>query len=301
MLSMKEKLKFYFLNKLIYKSLMKTSQLYDLKKQLEDLEAKLNIGVPIVIKEIDNTHVHELEQKIKELKEIQNLSQRVKLNVGGQKFETTLNTLMSVKETLFYNVIICKKLDITKEIFIDRNPELFVHIMDFIRTKKFNIKKFQRNELIQLKEDAEYYEVHELEKVLNIIKSQETKFIKIQVSSFYANVGQTNVEVLHDKDLTTGICTNSPGWMTLELEDISYFEEMDIGGFTGASDWNYSTGYGAGAIISTSLDGHIYTDVGAVPSGFGNQILTTKLIRSKAKFIKIVGISWLGIGYIKIK
>uniref|UniRef100_A0A6B2LF59 Potassium channel tetramerisation-type BTB domain-containing protein n=1 Tax=Arcella intermedia TaxID=1963864 RepID=A0A6B2LF59_9EUKA len=43
------------------------------------------------------------------------------------------------------------------EYFIDRNPKLFIHILDFLRTGKVNTKGFTEDDHLKLKEDLDYY------------------------------------------------------------------------------------------------------------------------------------------------
>ena len=44
----------------------------------------------------------------------------VYLDIGGKKFQTKIDTLLSIKDTLFYKLILDGKLNLKEEIFIDR-------------------------------------------------------------------------------------------------------------------------------------------------------------------------------------
>jgi hypothetical protein len=67
----------------------------------------------------------------------------VNLNVGGQHFSTTLSTL-SVKGENFFTALLSQRFDSQKDkkgrFFIDRSPDLFVVILDFLRTGKLTLR-----------------------------------------------------------------------------------------------------------------------------------------------------------------
>ena len=180
---------------------------------------------------------------------------------------------------------------------------MFPVILDYFRKQEFNIKRFTKDELSELREEAVYYEVLPLENILGE-ETKDIKYIDMEVSSFYMQenliVGQTTPDVLLDKNLQTGVCTNSPGKMILELNKLAIINQIEIGGFTGKSDWAYDGGYGSGAIISTSTDKVSWKNVGSVPNGFGTTIIKFSVTQSSAKWIKLEGTSWLGIGYLKL-
>ncbi|MDP2435484.1 MAG: hypothetical protein Q8P67_07060 [archaeon] len=63
----------------------------------------------------------------------------VTLNVGGRRFETTLATLRSQPGSLLaekFSEESLKKVDATKALFIDRNPDAFESVLEFLRTRK---------------------------------------------------------------------------------------------------------------------------------------------------------------------
>jgi hypothetical protein len=91
----------------------------------------------------------------------------IKINVGGKLFATKLETLLSVKNTLFFKLILCEKFDLTKEIFIDRSPRFFSVILDYLRYKKISFERFSETELIDLKYEADFYEIGTISDYLN--------------------------------------------------------------------------------------------------------------------------------------
>jgi hypothetical protein len=275
---------------------MNMSQISSLKSQLEELEKKLTVD-KVVYEERESKNA-EMETRAKEIMAQQD--NIVRLNVGGKKFATTLETLNSARDTLFWSMIYTKKFDLTKEIFFDRNPEMFPYILDYLRYKKLNLKRFTPEELQILADDVEYYQLLDLEKILCVI-TKEITILKMEVSSFYPNIGSTDFKVLNDKSLQTGVCTNSPGWIIFELDAIHRIKEMQIGGFTGDSGWIYSAGYGSGGGIETSMDKTKWDNVGTIPTGFGQTIVTVPLRETIGKYIKLTSTSWLGLGYLKFK
>jgi len=275
-------------------------ELNSLKNKLEHIEK--NIVEKVEEIQTKEEKWEELEKKVQEIREIKK-DEIININVGGKKFATKLQTLMNIKDNLFHKLIVSKRFNFKNGIFIDRSPKMFPYILDFFRKQEIKIKRFSKEELEELKEDAIYYEVLPLENLLGDDK-KVIKYLSMEVNEFYNSgseiIGQTNLEVLLDRNLNTGICTNSPGKITLELDKVAEVNQIEIGGFTGKSDWVYENGYGAGATIFTSSDKKNWTNVGCVPSGFGKNIIKFKVVSSTAKWIKIEGTGWLGIGYLKL-
>jgi hypothetical protein len=271
-----------FKEKHLYKALKEHSKLKG-EKDIKEKEDKLNSLIEDLIDPSSENAI-------------------VNINVGGTKFATRKKTLLNVEDNLFYKLIKSNKLDLTKEIFIDRSPVLFPYIIDYLRYKKFDLKDLKPDQFDDLKEEVIYYELLNLENLFENIKNAE--IVKVEVNSFYYEnstlVGSTDYKVLSSNDLTTGICTISPGMMILELNRPILINRMKIGGYIGNGNWINSNGYGAGGIISTSFDKIKWENVGTIPNGFGTQIIKTNLIETTAKYIKFETSDWLGIGYVKV-
>jgi hypothetical protein len=270
--------------------------LSELKSKLEQIEKTLESKIETV--NTIGTKWETYEERVKELREIKE-EDIIQINVGGKKFATRYDTLLSVKDNLFHKIIMSGKMDIRKGIFIDRSPTYFWVILDYLRYQKFNPARFTTDQLIEIKDEVLYYEILTIEGILEKT-TQTLEYVKINVSAWYDGI-PVDAKSLLDPNLNIGVITNSPGWMEVEFNKEVEFENLEIGGFTGKSDWVYSTGYGANGRIQTSRDGKTYNNVGTVPSGFGQTIVPVKVTKSTAKFIKIIGDSWLGIGYLKIK
>lgn len=91
----------------------------------------------------------------------------VNLNVGGKTFTTTKHTLLSVSDT-FFSVLLSGRIPSYKDqsgaIFIDRDPELFSIILNYLRTSKlFNVSE---NNVNILRHEAEFYGITPLVKQL---------------------------------------------------------------------------------------------------------------------------------------
>jgi len=87
---------------------------------------------------------------------------RVKLDVGGQIFATSESTL-SNKKSGFFSAMFSGRWSINKEedgsIFIDRDPLIFGHILNYLRGEEFPISKMGQIELERLKKDKEFYQI----------------------------------------------------------------------------------------------------------------------------------------------
>jgi hypothetical protein len=270
-----------------------------LKQQLLDIEQNLQGNMSILTDKEEK--FKKLDQTAKEILET-NADDIVRLNVGGKKFATTIKTLLNISDTLFYKVIITKSMDLKKEIFFDRTPDMFHYLLDYLRYKKINYDKFTLDELFQLKEESEYFEILPIEQYLEDT-AKEKIIINVEVGAYYYEssnlVGTKDYKVLSDPNLSTGICTVYPSWFLSELNYEHWVEEIEIGGYTGKSDWIYADGYGNGSTVYTSIDKKTWNNVGQVARGFGQTILKFKVAKSKAKYVKFEGNCYFGIGYLR--
>ncbi|XP_013109851.2 BTB/POZ domain-containing protein KCTD3 [Stomoxys calcitrans] len=81
----------------------------------------------------------------------------VNLNVGGQRFSTSRQTLTWIPDTFFTALLsgrISSLKDETGAIFIDRDPSLFSIILNYLRTKEIDVKNC---EIRALRHETEYY------------------------------------------------------------------------------------------------------------------------------------------------
>jgi hypothetical protein len=227
----------------------------------------------------------------------------VKFNVCGKKFQTYIATLLNIKDTFFYKLVVSKKVNLKNEIFISRNPEWFAVILDYLRKKTLNLKRFNRHQLNELRFEAEYYELND---ILNEMGDSylEIEFVKLETSPpFFGNnaiVGTNNLDDISDRNLAKGgIVANTPGKIWIEFNKEWEVDGLEVGGYTGnASYWSYDNG--AGSKIELSVDNNKWEQVGTIPSGYGSNIAKLNFTKQKAKYIRFTSSSYIGIGYLKM-
>jgi hypothetical protein len=275
-------------------------ELNNLKKKLEEIELELEEkGKEITIRE---EKWNQMEKQVDEIIE-KNLEDIVKFNVGGKKFATRKESLLRSKDSLFHKIAVSGRFDFTKEIFFDRSPKVFPIILDYLRGNEIIYTGFSREEAEELLLEAEYYELTEVVDIMQQ-RMKEIDFVQFESNGIFTYnltaVGTNKVEDLKDSSGNKGICTISPGWITIELNNQWEFDEIEIKGYCGNSTAWYP-GNGSGAQIMTSVDKINWKTVGSIPGNFGASIQTVKLTKSLARYIKFSYSSYLGIGYLKIK
>lgn len=90
----------------------------------------------------------------------------ITLNVGGRRFSTSKQTLTWIPDSFFSSLLsgrISSLRDETGAIFIDRDPEAFVPILNFLRTKELDSRGI---DLKVIKHEAEFYGITPLAKRL---------------------------------------------------------------------------------------------------------------------------------------
>jgi len=269
------------------------------KNRLEKIEEQLTTQS----KEIE-TRENKWERIEKNLSYVVNTQgERIRLNIGGSVFSTSVNTLMSIRDSFLARLVESGKINIKEEIFIDRSPSIFPFILDFYRYKVINYKKVGKANMQLLKEDADYYGITEISNYLED-RLKEPVFVKMDFNAPYVykgiTAGTNGVEDIGSKDQTKGICAASPAKIVIEMNAEWDFKEMEIGGWTGNSTIWYADN-GAGAKIFSSSDKIKWTEIGKVPSGFGTKPKTIKLNKvATGKYVKFEHGSYLGIGYLRV-
>uniref|UniRef100_U5EQL8 Putative seta binding protein sb1 n=1 Tax=Corethrella appendiculata TaxID=1370023 RepID=U5EQL8_9DIPT len=97
----------------------------------------------------------------------------VNLNVGGKKFSTSRQTLTWIPDTFFTSLLsgrISSLRDENDAIFIDRDPNLFSIILNYLRTKDIDIKSC---DIRVLRHEAEYYNISPLIKRLLLCEEMD--------------------------------------------------------------------------------------------------------------------------------
>ena len=272
-------------------------ELFSLKDRLDTIEAQLSEQV----KEIEDREEKwkRMDNKIENI--LNSQGEILKFNIGGKVYTISAYLIKSKPDTLFNHLY--NRLGSTEEIFIDRSSKYSKFIINFLKTNEIILSEFKKDELSILKEEANFYNIIELEKSIQD-RLKEVEILSFVFSGEYVFNGKTagtnKIDDIKDKSLTKGICTDSPGWIEFELNSDWEFESIEIGGWKGDSSLWYSDN-GAGASILTSLDKKTWKKVGTIPYGYGNKITTVKLSKSSARYIKFEHSSYLGIGYLYIK
>lgn len=99
--------------------------------------------------------------KLERICHLQN--QKITLNVGGKRFDTSISTLNVEPRSLLAQIAQCIPAGLSEQ-FIDRNPCHFDVILDFLRNPIFssNILPTDRVALRQIYDEASYYGLPDL-------------------------------------------------------------------------------------------------------------------------------------------
>jgi len=100
----------------------------------------------------------------------------INLNVGGQRFSTSRQTLTGIPDTFFSALLsgrISSQKDETGAIFIDRDPELFRVILNFLRNRSLSLGDGGGGGGAALLHEAEYYGISPLVKQLTLCNDLE--------------------------------------------------------------------------------------------------------------------------------
>jgi hypothetical protein len=227
----------------------------------------------------------------------------VTFNVCGKRFQTYIATLVNIKDTFFYKLVVSRKVDLKKPIFLTRSPEWFSIIFDYLRKKSLDIKRFSKKQLNELRFEAEYYELNDILTEMGD-SYLDVEFVRLETSgAYFANnaiVGANTLDDLGDRNLAKGgIIAASPGKILIELNKVWEVDSLEIGGYSGnPSYWSCDNGYGA--TIELSEDNKTWSNIGTIPYGYGSNIQRVSFSKQKALYIKFTYSSYIGIGFLKL-
>ena len=171
----------------------------EIKNDLKGVTDKIeNLGDNLDNK-IEN--LKEREEKFKILdEEAQNIiskqSEVVKFNVSGEHFATRPETLLNVKDSLFYKIVLSKKFDLSKEIFIDRSNKHFGLLLDYLRDSSPDSliskkaaeveKKNKENETENKDKKPEFYDAQKerLVKLFSGLSSEDLEELKFEADYY---------------------------------------------------------------------------------------------------------------------
>ncbi|KAH8381259.1 hypothetical protein KR093_000726 [Drosophila rubida] len=138
-------------------------------------------------------------------------SDLVNLNVGGQRFSTSRQTLTWIPDTFFTALLsgrISSLRDEHNAIFIDRDPTLFSIILNYLRTKDIDIKHC---EIRALRHEAEYYGITPLTKRLALCEDlNHSSCGDVLFYGFLAAPAMPPNDALQQQQQQTAACSMEP-------------------------------------------------------------------------------------------
>jgi hypothetical protein len=184
--------------------------LFILKNRLESIETQLETQLKEI--EFREEKWKKMDDQLEEI--LRSNGEIVKFNIGGKKFHTNKNTLLKEPDSLLARLVESERIDLNEELFFDRNPKYFPYILDYLRHNKFNLKRFKKNEIKELQEEVDYYEVKLMITKITGLKqffneqNTEITFVDFQSNGTYVYNGTTAgtnlVSDLSDKSLSKG-------------------------------------------------------------------------------------------------
>ena len=222
-------------------------ELMNLKSKMESLEEDLT--KQLIDAEVRYKKWFEIDKEVEEMRK--NQTDIITINVGGKLFQTKLDTLLSVKDTFFYKIVVSKRVDIQNELFIDRSYKFFKYILTYLRYQKVNISTLSTIDIEDLQEEANFYEVEGLATYIEEAR-RDLKYVSFEFNGPYTSgstAGTNLIEDLNnfeDRTAMKGICAISPGWIILELNREIEIEKIEVAGWGGNTGlWGVSNGFSA--------------------------------------------------------
>jgi hypothetical protein len=247
--------------------------------------------------------IEELNQKMEYYENLDREAERiikennhfVVLNVSGKKFTTKVGTLLSVKDSFFYHLVLSKKIDyINEEIYLDTEPEIFEIILHFLRSKNLYMSLYDNETRKKIINDFNYYEIHKAPELSNIILSEEIPIIKIENTDPYIIYNYNSIENLTNTDFHKGVACCPNGAITFELEEETEIYSIYMKALN-------SSGWGENAHIKLSKDKINWEYIGEVPNTYHNNIISISVDMIIAKYIQITHNNYFGFGYFVVK
>ena len=182
------------------------SKLENMEKEVYEISEQKPLEEQQQINDTDNTK--RLEDKLEE--SLSTKDQVISLNIGGKIFLTKQATLLAHEGSLFHSIIsknTQENNEPLKELFFDRSPSYFSHVLNFLRTKKISYKKMNKFQREELKNEIEYYGLKELlpsKKNLDI----EWDSVLSKQGMFTVNTDDHRIIRLHSTTCYTHFLTN---------------------------------------------------------------------------------------------
>jgi len=224
---------------------------------------KLNQEAVIITKNLEDTLTN-VSNEAKEWQQIKVklastvVKGKVILDVGGEKYTTSVETLTREKDT-FFTALFSRQWELERDpkddsIFIDRDGKIFTHILAYLRTDILS-KDVMTNEVFRqnLIVEAKYFHLHKLIEILTEAERIDALFIggtllsaeqKKKLSEFCGNT-QQKTELLYkasrdgfDANAFHNRCDNKGPTITIVQSTNNYL----FGGYTSVA-WTSSGSY----------------------------------------------------------
>ncbi|PRP81208.1 K+ channel tetramerization domain-containing protein [Planoprotostelium fungivorum] len=151
--------------------------MYEEEESVDQLLANLSVSLKVMTAWktfIRLTRRQKIENKKRELQEreerwklleqrmdenLAKVSQKITLDVGGKKYTTSKDTLMSIPNTYFTGLLGSGrwKPEADGSYFIDRDRKLFHYVLQLLRTGEMSIETLNERQKMDLKRELEYY------------------------------------------------------------------------------------------------------------------------------------------------
>jgi hypothetical protein len=229
----------------------------------------------------------------------------LKLIIGGKEFITSVRTILSINDNIFYNLILIEDIDFKNGISINRFPTYFPYILTYLRHKTLQIENIPRQLLHKIKEDALFYEVIPLVELIEF-ELNKFKVVAVEASGQYfynnASISNNRLENISNTQIKSGmkgIVTNSPGWIIFQLNKLAEIKTIYIMGYKGNS--SFSPGNGNGAKIFIGTDKANWKEIGIIPASFSTDIVKVTVHNHIGNCVKFQSTGYLGLGYFLVE
>ncbi len=145
-------------------STIKQQLMQEVENKAATLQQTLDEEKKVLKKEQEK--MEQLKSKVKKVSPV--IKNIVKLNVGGKKFSTTRETLLS--EPSFFTGLLSEMMGVDLDedgcIFIDRDPKHFPLILNYLRDHEIDLEDLNEKEKKMFMKEVQFYEIRSL--MLNI-------------------------------------------------------------------------------------------------------------------------------------
>eukprot|EP01080_Neovahlkampfia_damariscottae_P008902 gene8902-850_t len=183
-----------------------------IEAEVETLLEKIKIEYAEILKKKEELNEIISEAKKEKKKNIHN---KIKLNIGGRVFTTSLETLTHEKETYFSGMF-SEQFDLGPdkdgEYFIDRNPMYFDIILDYLRApeKEIYFGGLSEQQIKEFKTEVDFYCINSLKEILenpkfevfsigNLLNCKRLSESKFRITKFDSSNWNANVTFLPAK------------------------------------------------------------------------------------------------------